>query len=127
MQSFALGDGIPQEVEVWIKSWPFPTRKHSTRVINEERVSAWTSGECTWKKHGVWGVDAKTGKPKVLNMNYFKQHPVTGEKVEFYKDFYLPFVKRYSEGIQSVKSDYLVFVEPLPNEVSKLLPIRYLV
>ncbi|CAG8444236.1 9167_t:CDS:2 [Diversispora eburnea] len=116
LQSFALGDGIPQEIEVWIRSWPFPTRKHSTRLVNEERVSAWINDECIWRKHGVWDVDVKTGKPKVLNKKYFTQHPITGKKVDFYKDFYLPFVKRYSEGIQSVKSDYLVFVEPLPNE-----------
>ncbi|CAG8699606.1 86_t:CDS:2 [Acaulospora morrowiae] len=116
LQSFALGDGLTQEIEVWIRSWPFPTRKHSTRLVNEEGVSAWIDGECIWKKHGVWDVDSKTGKPRVLNANYFKKHPKTGENVNFYKDFYLPFIRRYSEAIQSVKSDYLSFVEPIPNE-----------
>ncbi|CAI2171442.1 2950_t:CDS:10 [Funneliformis geosporum] len=116
LQSFALGDGIPQEIEVWIKSWPFPTRKDKTRLINEEHESAWLDGSCIWRQHGVWDVDAKTGKPKVLKKDYFLKHPKTGEKLEFYKDFYLPFVKRYSEGIQSVNKEYFVFVEPLPNE-----------
>ena len=117
LQSFALGDGIPQEIEVWIKSWPFPTRKEKTRIINEECESAWSNGKCIWRQHGVWDVDAKTQKPKVLDKDYFLKHPETGEKLEFYKDFYLPFVKRYAEGIQSVSKDYFVFVEPLPNEV----------
>ncbi|PKY22164.1 glycoside hydrolase [Rhizophagus irregularis] len=116
LQSFALGDGIPQEVEVWIKSWPFPTRKDKTRVINEESESAWLTGKCIWRQHGVWDVDAKTNKPKVLNKDYFLKNPKTGEKLDYYKDFYLPFVKRYAEGIQSVSKEYFVFVEPLPNE-----------
>ncbi|CAG8441294.1 4032_t:CDS:10 [Acaulospora colombiana] len=116
LQSFALGDGIAQEVEVWTKSWPFPTRKSSTRIMNKDGASTWINGECIWRKHGLWEVDSKTGKPKVLKPDYFIRHPKTGEKLDFYKDFYLPFVKRYSEGIQSVKSDYLVFVEPIPNE-----------
>ncbi|GES78881.1 glycoside hydrolase family 5 protein [Rhizophagus clarus] len=116
LQSFALGDGIPQEVEVWVKSWPFPTRKDKTRIINEERESAWLNGKCIWREHGVWNVDAKTNKPKVLDKDYFLKNPKTGEKMDFYKDFYLPFVKRYAEGIQSINKEYFVFVEPLPNE-----------
>ncbi|CAG8542007.1 1638_t:CDS:2, partial [Racocetra fulgida] len=116
LQSFALGAGMPQEIEVWVRSWPFPTRKETTRILNKECKSAWINNQCIWQQHGVWGIDTNTSKPKVLVKDYFMKHPKTGEKLEFYKDFYLPFVKKYSEGIQSVKHDYYIFVEPLPNE-----------
>ncbi|CAG8617955.1 6459_t:CDS:10 [Cetraspora pellucida] len=116
LQSFALGAGMPQEIEVWVRSWPFPTKKQTTRILNKECKSAWINNQCIWQQHGVWGIDTNTSKPKVLVKDYFMKHPETGEKLEFYKDFYLPFVKKYSEGIQSVKNDYYVFVEPLPNE-----------
>ncbi|RIB29178.1 Glycoside Hydrolase Family 5 protein [Gigaspora rosea] len=116
LQSFALGAGIPQEIEVWVRSWPFPTRKQTTRIVNTECKSAWINNQCIWQQHGVWGIDTNTLKPKVLIKDYFMKHPKTGDKLNFYKDFYLPFVNKYSEAIQSVRSDYYVFVEPLPNE-----------
>jgi len=119
-QSFTLGDGIPTEIEVWIRSWPYPTRKHSTRVVNTECESAWLNRRpCVWRQHGVWDVDEATKNPVLLQKEYFTKDPKTGNPVEFYKDFYLPFVNKYIKAIQSVKESYLVFVEPLPNEVCK--------
>ncbi|CAG8592840.1 3277_t:CDS:10 [Paraglomus brasilianum] len=116
-QSFTLGDGIPTEIEVWIRSWPYPTRKHSTRVVNTECESAWLNRRpCVWRQHGVWDVDEATKNPVLLQKEYFTKDPKTGNPVEFYKDFYLPFVNKYIKAIQSVKESYLVFVEPLPNE-----------
>ncbi|CAG8712803.1 14817_t:CDS:2, partial [Dentiscutata heterogama] len=64
LQSFALGAGIPQEIEVWVRSWPFPTRKQTTRIVNKECKSAWINNQCTWQQHGVWGIDTNTSKPK---------------------------------------------------------------
>ncbi|KAG9296107.1 hypothetical protein G9A89_011960 [Geosiphon pyriformis] len=116
LQSFALGDGITQEVEVWGKSWPYPTRKHSRRILNLEQERVWFEGhECIWRQHGVWEVDI-TGKPKALREDYFMTNPLTGEKVNFYRDFYMPFINKYAQGIQSVKEDFYIFIEPLPNE-----------
>ncbi|CAG8464688.1 11322_t:CDS:10 [Ambispora leptoticha] len=121
LQSFALGDGIPQEIEVWVKSWPYPTKKHTTKLLNSERERAWLDGhKCIWRQHGVWDVDVN-GKPRALKHNYFQNHPQTGDKVNFYRDFYVPFINKYAEGIQSVKQDYFIFIEPLPNE----LPPQY--
>ncbi|CAG8433715.1 11275_t:CDS:2 [Ambispora gerdemannii] len=117
LQSFALGDGISQEIEVWVKSWPYPTKKHTTKLLNSECERAWLDGhECVWRQHGVWDVDAN-GKPRALKHGYFLNHPQTGKKVDFYRDFYLPFINKYAEGIQSAKQDYFIFIEPLPNEM----------
>lgn len=49
LQSWALGSGIPQEVDFYIKSWPWPTRKAGKTLINKEKVSVWLPGaECIW-------------------------------------------------------------------------------
>ncbi|KAI9320157.1 glycoside hydrolase superfamily [Dichotomocladium elegans] len=116
LQCFALGDGIPQKVGVYIKSWPFPTKRSHTRVINESKTSAWLPGyQCVWRQHGVWDTD-KEGQPRLLDTHYFSKHPKTGAKIEFYRDFYVPFVNRYAKAIQAVKKDWYCFAEPLANE-----------
>jgi hypothetical protein len=49
IQGFLLGQGIPQTVNVYARSWPWPTRKIKTRVVNEAKQSAWLPGrECIW-------------------------------------------------------------------------------
>ena len=116
LQSFALGDGIPQKVGVFIKSWPFPTKKSHDRMINESQTSAWLNKKCIWRDHGVWKID-ESGEPSLVDSHYFSKHPVTGEKVSFYDDFYVPLVNRYAKAIQSVKNDWYLLVEPLANEV----------
>ncbi|KAI9308343.1 glycoside hydrolase superfamily [Cunninghamella echinulata] len=119
LQSFALGDGIPQKVGVYIKSWPFPTKKSHSRVINENKVSAWLNGgSCVWKQHGVW--DIKNEKPILLASDYFSKDPKTGKKVDFYQDFYVPFVNKYATSIQEVKKSWYCFVEPMANEKSPI-------
>ncbi|KAI8049419.1 glycoside hydrolase superfamily [Gilbertella persicaria] len=115
LQSFALGDRIPQKVGVYIKSWPFPTKKSHERIMNPRRLSAWTS-ECVWKEHGVWKPDEITGDPVLVDSQYFAKDPATGRPVSFYDDFYKPLVNRYAKTIQSVKQDWYCLVEPLANE-----------
>lgn len=127
LQSFALGDGIPQTVGVYIKSWPFPTKKSHDRVINASKTSVWLNNDCIWKQHGVWKVDQATGEPVLTDSNYFSRHPDTGNRVSFYNDFYVPLVNRYVKAIQSVKQDWYCLVEPLANEVKKLNFIFYYV
>lgn len=119
LQSFALGDGIPQKVGVYIKSWPFPTKKSHDRIINPSRSSAWLNNEegCIWKQHGVWKTDEITGNPVLVDSHYFSKHPTTGDKISFYDDFYVPLVNRYAKSIQSVKQSWYCLVEPLANEV----------
>ncbi|KAG0199519.1 hypothetical protein BGX28_007240 [Mortierella sp. GBA30] len=115
LESFALGDGMTLPIGVWVKSWPFPTKKERTRMINTEKDSAWLEGECLWKQHGVWSVNPSTGQPQLDRPDYFTNDPTTGEKVEFTR-FYLEFVNRYSKAIQSVVPSAFIFVGPIPNE-----------
>lgn len=123
LQGFALGDGISQEVDVYVKSWPVPTKRSHKRMINQSKTSAWLDGHgCIWRDHGVWGIDPN-GKPKIMQDNYFAKSPKTGEPVSFYKDFYLPFVNAYAKAIQNVRPEWMCFVEPLPNEVAPVYGI----
>ncbi|KAF9290114.1 hypothetical protein BGZ88_007486 [Linnemannia elongata] len=115
LESFALGDGMALPIEVWVKSWPFPTKKERTRIINAGKESVWLEGECLWRQHGVWSVNEKTGKPRLDRPDYFTTDPNTGEKLDFNR-FYLDFVNRYSRAIQSVLPSAFIFVGPIPNE-----------
>jgi hypothetical protein len=115
LQQFALGSGIPQEVDFFIKSYPWPTRKSGTKLVNPKKKSSWLPGrECIWKQHGVWGIDAK-GEPCILNSNYFAQD-AAGNAIDFYEDFYLPFLAKFSKGILDASPNSLIFFEPIPNE-----------
>ncbi|KAG0196470.1 hypothetical protein BGX33_001603, partial [Mortierella sp. NVP41] len=115
VEGFALGDGMTLPIEVWVKTWPMPTKKQGTRMINTEKDSAWLDGECLWKQHGVWSVNPKTGKPQVDRPDYFTKHPVTGEPIDFSR-FYLDFIGKYSRAVQTAIPSAFVFVEPVPNE-----------
>ncbi|KAF9425127.1 hypothetical protein BGZ94_007818 [Podila epigama] len=115
VEAMALGAGMALPIDVWVRSWPFPTKKQGTRIVNAEKDVAWLDGECVWKQHGVWSVHPKTGQPQVEKPDYFSVDPITGEKVDFHK-YYLDFIGKYSRAIQSVLPSAFVFVEPVPNE-----------
>ncbi|KAI8805439.1 glycoside hydrolase superfamily [Cladochytrium replicatum] len=121
LQSFAIGHGIPTEVEVWAKSWPWPTRKVGKKVINSEKQSVWINGEeCIWKRHGVWGLD-ESGKPVVLRPNYFTTHPKDGSPVDFSRHCYGPFILKFAKALQEVVPEAMIFFEPIPNEQPPIL------
>ncbi|KAH7928854.1 glycoside hydrolase family 5 protein [Leucogyrophana mollusca] len=121
-ESFMLGSGFPTTVSHWTRSFPMPTRKTSTSVLNSASRKAWrpdgpTEGKCVWEMHGVWGWDLSKNEGVVLRESYFVKDPMTGQKVDWYTDFYFPFLKRWADRVRGVAStDKLLFVEPIPNE-----------
>ncbi|KAJ3122493.1 hypothetical protein HK098_002791 [Nowakowskiella sp. JEL0407] len=117
LQSFALGDGVPQEVGFWTRSWPWPTRRTKTVIMNERNETCWLKEGCIWRKHGVWDVDPSTGKVQLLKPDYFTQNQLTKQPISFNQDCYLPFIYKFRDAILSVNEKWLVFFEPLPNEV----------
>lgn len=49
LQSFLLGEGVPQKVPIFSRSWPWPTRKDGVKLVNEGRRRAWLPGRrCIW-------------------------------------------------------------------------------
>ncbi|KIM25743.1 glycoside hydrolase family 5 protein [Serendipita vermifera MAFF 305830] len=120
--SFTLGAGHPTPVAHYIRSFPMPTKLDKHVMFNEAKLSAWrpdgpTGGKCLWEMHGVWGYDEKYKTSIVLREHYFNRHPLSGEKIDWYTDFYYPFLAKWSEIVKRASSlPKLVFVEPIPNE-----------
>ena len=114
LQQFALGNGLPQAVDLYVKSWPWPSKKVGTAVVNNNRAKAWLPGkECVWKQHKVW--DVVDGKATILKNDYFTKHPITGKKVDFNQDFYAGFIEKCATSIQSVNPNLFIFFEPIPG------------
>jgi hypothetical protein len=82
------------------------------------------TNRCIWAREGVWAWDREAQKPVVLREGYFTR-TASGAPVNFYNDFYWPFVKRWEETVNrataSMSADghsKIVMVEGVPNEVS---------
>ncbi|KAI0069139.1 glycoside hydrolase family 5 protein [Artomyces pyxidatus] len=122
LQSFMLGSGHPTTVGVWTRSFPLPTRLTSQSVLNSSSRKAWredgpTGGKDIWEMHGVWGYDTVKKDGVVLRESYFVKDPMSGKKVDWYTDFYYPFIHRWTNRVRSASSsEKHVFVEPIPNE-----------
>src|SRR5205085_9402844 len=55
-QSMLLGEGFPQEIEVWEQRIT-GIKLIGSRVVNPNRVRVWCDGApCIWRQHGVWDI-----------------------------------------------------------------------
>lgn len=128
LQSLALASGYRQDVDYYVKSWPFPTRVSHRSHIDPKGRSAWLAaghgenkgmGSCVWRAHGVWDWDEATQRPKVSRDDYFETDHRPGRegaKLEWYRDCYAPFLKRFSDRMSQKSPKAWCFVEPIPNE-----------
>lgn len=134
LQSLALGSGFAQKVPYYVKSWPFPTRLSHTTLVDPKGRSAWLSpddntatpvdrprglGECVWRHHGVWDWDEQNRCAVVLQRDYFDfdhRPERSNHRLEWYRDCYAPFVRRFSDRMSTRFTHHLSFVEPLPNQ-----------
>jgi hypothetical protein len=66
-----------------------------------------------WQYNGVWDVD-QNGEPHPLRPNHFSQ--ANGREVDFDQDFFIPFVKKYTQTIREVDPDKFIFVSPPPAD-----------
>ncbi|KIL62019.1 glycoside hydrolase family 5 protein [Amanita muscaria Koide BX008] len=122
-QSFQLGAGHPTRVPTYRRFLVVPTVATSKTILNPKGRKAWTAsgptrGQCLWEMHDVWGWDTKKDEAIVLRENYFTRHPETGEQIDWYTDFYYPFLKRWESRVRRIAGPAkLLFVEPIPNEL----------
>ncbi|KAJ9089293.1 hypothetical protein DSO57_1014428 [Entomophthora muscae] len=115
LQSMALGDGIMQRVPYYNKSWPWPFRSAGTYDVNKNGARAWLSfTNCIWREQGVWDIHSTTGAPVALKPDYFSKS-LEGRRIDFGKDFYLPFIKRFTTAIREANPELTVFFAPIPN------------
>lgn len=123
LQSFAAGDGhATPDVAVYTRSWPVPTRRTGSMVLPlEESARAWLDGvQCAWEREAVWMWDREQRRAVVLKEGYFSR-AAEGRRVDFYADFYWPFVRRWEGMVQSLARGKMMHVEGVPNEVRWLV------
>ncbi len=112
IQSMLLGDGIPQEIEVWERHL-FGSRLVERQWMNPKRLSIWREGyDGVWRQNKVWDLDAR-GRVRILRPHHFAE--VDGRAVEFVRDYLRPFINRYADGIREVLPDVPIFIESDPR------------
>ncbi len=110
-QAMLLGDGFPQEVEVWSAGLR-GLRRVARRRLNPEGMRVWFEGrDCLWRENGVWDL-AGDGQPHLLRPDHFAR--VRGRPVAFVDDYLRPFLERYAREIRAVAPDALIFLEAPP-------------
>jgi hypothetical protein len=67
---------------------------------------------CIWREHGVWDVGGD-GAPRILRPDHFVRRD--GRDVDFARDFYLPFARRFAEAIRRHLPDAVIFAEGPPE------------
>ena len=108
-QGMLLGAGFPQEVAVWEQGLA-RQRKSGTRLLNAEGLRAWQPNRsCVWRENGVWEVDSE-GAPQLSRPSYFTA--VNGQAVDFNRDYYEPFLRRFAVAMRDRHPGVLLFVEP---------------
>jgi hypothetical protein len=111
-QSMLLGSGIPQQVEVW-QLGISGSRKIATRLLNQEKESAWLPGyDCVWRQNGIWDC-GKDGVPQLLRPDHFTK--IGSRQVDFNQDYLRPFTNRYAVAIRSIDPKAIIFVETQPE------------
>jgi hypothetical protein len=111
-QAMLLGDGHPQEIEIWSAGLR-GIRPVGRRLVNAAGARAWREGvDCVWRENGVWGVGGD-GQPRLLQPQHFAR--VEGE-VDFADDYLRPFMVRYAREIRAVDPDALIFLEAPPRQ-----------
>lgn len=131
LQSLALGSGYAQNVPYYVKSWPLPTRVSHYSKVDPKGKSVWQddSSGCVWRSHGAWEWDEKTSKAKTLRKDFFTNDPrpdssTSGQKIEWYRDCYAPFVSRLTNRLRRKHSNLQLWFEPIPNEFHPPWPSR---
>lgn len=129
IQSFRLGMGYPEQVELYSLSVFGPT-KIGTKWIDPKGAKAWVTkennkdkkygfnrstdwklGECIFAQHGVW--DSLNGK--LILPDYFKIHPLTGEYLDNTKFNNGPFLEhwlKFKNRMRQIDDDMFLIIQP---------------
>ncbi|RUP13593.1 glycoside hydrolase superfamily [Jimgerdemannia flammicorona] len=127
-QAFQLGVGFATTVEKWDVGALGPQKK-GTVLVDPRGESAWlTDAEvssaqdvfgwrraptsrwpvgCIWAAHDVWSPNTRS----LLRSDYFATDPVTKQHVNF-DDFWMPYVKKFSEALRQVHREAIIFLQP---------------
>ncbi|TVY57728.1 putative glycosyl hydrolase [Lachnellula cervina] len=81
-----------------------------------KRDPGWKLGECIWAQHGVWDPSTDT----LLNKNYFKKNPRTGEVLDyeqFTNIYFMEFYRKFKDTIRAIHKDCILFCQPPVLEI----------
>lgn len=118
LQAMGLGAGLTQKIEVWELGLT-GLRLKKLDDFNKRRRSSWDAGRLPiWQENGVW--ELKNGKPRLLRPQHFSH--VNGQKIHFYRDYYIPFAKRYMAELQAQHEVPCFFVEGIPADTELFWP-----
>ena len=113
IQSILAGAGYPQSVHIKERGI-LSQRSVDQKVINPGGVSVWKEGyHCIWQQNGVWQSEGEK-EAFILREDYFCE--VNGKEIDFSKDYYLPFARRFAAEMHKVRSDYKIFIETEPMQ-----------
>lgn len=118
VQAMLLGAGYPQEVDIWKIGLRGLRPSRKKKLLNREGARVWQEGHnCIWREHGVWDVDPH-GEPRLLRPHYFTHVRRNGQltRVDFGRDYLLPFVNRFAREVRSVEPSSIIFVETIPRQ-----------
>lgn len=112
LQAMLLGEGIPQEIEIWERTL-IRSRLTGHQLMNPKKIRIWREGhDGIWNANGVWDLDEK-GHVRVLKPNHFSQ--VNGRAVNFSDDYMRPFINRFSCAMREINPDAMIFIETDPR------------
>ena len=107
-QSMQLGCGIPLELEIWERGIRGP-RVVGRQVLNPDGKRIWLEGfDPIWKANGLWEITA-SGEPNLKRPDHFVR--LNGHRVNFNRDYYIPFNNRFAKAVRECQPTYMIFVE----------------
>ena len=107
-QSMQLGSGIPLELEIWERGIRGP-KVIGKELLNPDGKRAWLEGfDSIWQANGLWEI-ASSGEPILKRPDHFSRF--NGRKVNFNRDYYIPFNNRFAKAVREVQPSYMIFVE----------------
>jgi hypothetical protein len=113
VQAMFLGSGFPQSVDFWHLDLRGNrvVRKHN---IDPGGLGCWLTGfDCIWRQNGVWDLDYDH-RPYLARTDHFSQ--VNGKPVDFVRDYFNPFARRFAHAIHSILPEALIFLESDPRQ-----------
>ncbi len=111
-QNFQAASGFPCQINVMTRQLA-GTRKVDEEILNPNRVSLFKADtQCPWRQAGVWQVN-EVGQPQLLKPDYFTR--VNGRAVDFNRDYFKPFVAKFTQAVRAIDPDSLIFLETVPN------------
>ncbi len=118
LQAMGLGSGLSQKIEVWELGLTGLRLKHVDN-FNKRNKSAWGASKIPiWQENDIWEI--REGKPKLLKPQHFSH--IEGKKIHFYRDYYIPFAKRYQKVMSSSHPATHFFVEGIPADPELFWP-----